>query len=190
MSRHPSGSDHTDADAATDDLVFVFFLDLVFVVVVFVFLVVDFDFVFLVLDGVDDVDDVSGVTGTGLLLLVPSLVVIVVVMVSVVEETPLLLLRFVGVSIVLSSSDAVLLIFFLELRVAVLFFVILVDVEGAMDSSTSELSDRFWNNRTPRRGCVRIPVLVVEDFSEIIDVDSGNNVMIVLRRFTSILLLL
>jgi hypothetical protein len=189
MSRHPSGSDHTDADAATDDLVFVFFLDLVFVVVVFVFLAVDFDFVFLVLDGVDDVDDVSGVTGTVLLLLVPSLVVIVVVMVSVVEETPLLL-RFVGVSIVLSSSDAVLLIFFLELRVAVLFFVILVDVEGAMDSSTSELSDRFWNNRTPRRGCVRIPVLVVEDFSEIIDVDSGNNVMIVLRRFTSILLLL
>jgi len=186
MSRHPSGSDHTDADAATDDLVFVFFLDLVFVVVVFVFLVVDFDFVFLVLDGVDDVDDVSGVTGTVLLLLVPSLVVIVVVMVSVVEETPLLLLRFVGVSIVLSSSDAVLLLFFLELRVAVLFLVIFVGVEGP---STSELSDRFWNNRTPRRGCVRIPVLVVEDFSEITDVDSGNNVMIVLRRFTSILLL-
>ena len=195
MSRHPSGSDHTDADDA-DVLVFVFFLVLVLIVVVLVFLVVDFDFVFLVPDGVD-VDD-SGVTGMALLL-VPSLVASVVVVVSAVEETPLLL-RFVGVTMVLSSSDAVLLLFFLEVRVAVCFFV--VGVKGRTNSSASELSEDLpWNNRTLRLGCVPmlaislvpvlvlplLPVMGVEHFS-ISDGDSGNKVMIVLR-FTFMLLL-
>ena len=125
--------------------------------------------------------------------------IIVVVVVSAVEE-PLLLLRFVGVTMVLSSSDAVLLLFFLEVRVTVCFFV--VGVKGRTNSSASELSEDLpWNNRTLRLGCVPmlaislvpvlvlplLPVMGVERFS-IIDGDSGNNVMIVLR-FTFMLLL-